>query len=89
MSDYPVHEEPQKPVTTDAEGNPTQTPQPKVIAATVGAGVGTALGVIAVWAFEATTGTDVPEGVELAVGVVLTAGLAFVGGYFKRPGAVS
>jgi hypothetical protein len=77
----------QLPVTTDAAGQPTATPQPKVVAATIGAGVGTALGIIGVWAFEASTGIDVPEGVELSVGVVVTAGLAFVGGYFKRPSA--
>jgi len=79
----------EKPVTTDANGVPTSAPQPKVVAATVGAGVGTALGVIGVWVVEASVGIDIPEGVELAVGVVLTAGLAFVGGYFKRPSSTS
>lgn len=59
-------------------------PQPKVVAATVGAGVGTAVGTIVVWIIEAATGLDIPDGVELAIGVVITAGLAFVGGYYKK-----
>jgi len=58
--------------------------QPKVVAATAGAGVGAALAVIAVWIAEASLGLDVPESVELSLGVVLTAGLSFLSGYMKR-----
>ena len=89
MNDYPVYEEPQKPVTTDADGQPTATPQPKVYAATVGAGVGTAISTIGIWIIEASAGIDIPAPVELSIGVVVTAGLAFLGGYLKRPSAIS
>ena len=62
----------------------SKAPQPKVVAATVGAGVGSAIGEIAVWIVEASASIDVPTNVEFAIGVVLTAGLAFVGGYWKK-----
>lgn len=74
------------PVTTDTNGVPTRKPQPKVISATVGAGLGSAIGEISVWIIEASAGIDVPANVEMAIGVVLTAALAFVSGYLKRPG---
>ena len=70
------------PVTDSYVTDPA--PQPKVVFATVGSGVGVALATITVWGFEAATAVDVPEGVELAFGVVLTAALTFVAGYFKR-----
>lgn len=60
------------------------TPQPKVVAATIGAGVGSAVGEIIVWIVEASANIDVPSNVEFAVGVVLTAGLAFLAGYYKK-----
>jgi hypothetical protein len=60
-----------------------------VIAATVGAGVGVALGVITMWILEASLAIDIPEGVELSAGVVLTAALSFLAGYFKRPSQVN
>lgn len=63
---------------------PSKTPQPKVVAATAGAGVGVALGTVVTWIVEASAGIDIPAGVELAIGVILTAGLAFVGGYWKK-----
>jgi uncharacterized protein YacL len=62
----------------------SKMPQPKVVAATVGAGVGAAVGEIVVYMVEAIAQIDVPNDVEFAVGVVLTAALAFVGGYFKK-----
>lgn len=63
---------------------PSKVPQPKVIAATTGAGVGVALGTVITWIVEASAGIDIPDGVELAIGVIFTAGLAFVGGYWKK-----
>ena len=72
-------------VTTDAGNRKTAAVQPKVAAATVGAGVGVALSTIVVWVIEATAVIDIPESVELAGGVVVTAGLSFLAGYFKRP----
>jgi hypothetical protein len=60
------------------------TPQPKVIAATVGAGVGFALGEIGTWVIETAFVIDIPANVEQAIGLVLTAGIAFLGGYFKK-----
>ena len=41
-----------------------------------GAGVGTALATIIVWAVQTFAGVDVPLGVEGAVGVVMSAALA-------------
>lgn len=75
MSNEPEHE----PRTPE-----TGAPEPKVVAATVGAGVGSALATVVVWLTGAISGVVVPEAVELAVGVILTAALAFVGGYWKR-----
>lgn len=57
---------------------------PKVTYATGGAAVGSAVSTVAVWIVEATAGLDVPEQVELALGVILTAGLAFLAGWAKR-----
>ncbi len=74
MSDTPIHDE----IVSSGK------PQPKVVAATVGAGVGSALATITSWVVGITAGIEVPEAVEIAVGVVLTAGLAFIGGYWKK-----
>jgi hypothetical protein len=63
---------------------PSKVPEAKVVAATVGAGVGGALSVIIVFIVQATASIDIPAEVGIALGTVLTAGLAFVGGYFKR-----
>lgn len=75
------------PVTSDATGTPTRTPQPKVIAATVGAGVGAAITTIGVYVFESVSKVDLPDTVEGAALVIVTAGLAFLAGYIKRPSA--
>lgn len=78
MSDTPIY---------DNVGNiptPSKTPQPKVVAAAVGAGVGSAIGEITTWIIEASAGIDIPANVELAIGVVLTAGLGFLAGYVKK-----
>lgn len=76
-----------KPITTDSSGQPTKAVQPKVAAATIGAGVGSAIGELTTWIIESSANVDIPANVELAIGVVLTAGLAFIAGYFKRPSA--
>ena len=55
---------------------------PKVVAASGGAGVGYALGVIAVYYLE-QVGGNVPTRVEDAMLVVLTAALAFGAGWVK------
>lgn len=78
---------PELPVTTDESGTPTSRPQPKVVAATVGAGVGAALTTVGVYVFEATTAVDLPPAVEGAFLVLITAALSFVAGYVKRPSA--
>jgi hypothetical protein len=75
--------------TTDAYGDPTSTPQPKVVAAATGAGVGGALSTLGVWIFETTTKIDLPLPVEGSILVLITAGVAFAAGWIKRPGAVS
>lgn len=81
MSDTPIFDSVDNSHSTP---EPNKTPQPKVVAATSGAGVGGALAVITNWIIEASTGIDIPESVELATVVVFTAGLAFVSGYWKR-----
>ena len=63
--------------------NDSKKINPKVTSATVGAGVGSALSTVVVWAVEATARIDVPGEVELALGVLLTAGLAFLSGWAK------
>lgn len=80
MSDTPIFDN----VDAERAAEPSKAPQPKVVAATVGAGVGSAVGEIVVWIVEASAAIDIPANVELAIGVVLTAGLAFVGGYWKK-----
>lgn len=72
-------------VTTDASGRPTATPQPKVVAATVGAGAGAAITTLGVYIFETTTGQDLPQLVEGAILTLVSLGLAFLAGYIKRP----
>lgn len=74
-------------VTTDETGTPTNTPQPKVVAATVGAGVGAAASTITVYLIETLGHVDLPAVVEGAALVLITAGLSFVAGYVKRPSA--
>lgn len=72
-------------VTTDELGEPTATPQPKVIAATAGAGVGAAITTVGVYVFETATRIDLPSIVEGALLVLVSAGVAFAAGYIKRP----
>lgn len=74
-------------ITTDENGVPTSKPQPKVVAATIGAGVGAAASTILFYLIELWSGTDVPELVEGAGLVLITAALGFVSGYVKRPSA--
>lgn len=74
-------------VTTNSAGEQTATPQPKVIAGTIGAGVGAAISTIGVWVIEQTAHIDIPGGVEAAITVVVTAGLGFLAGYIKNPSA--
>lgn len=76
-------------VTTDVSGNVTSTPQPKVIASTVGAGVGAAVSTITVYLIETLGKIDLPDAVEGALLVLVSAGLAFAAGYIKRPSGVS
>lgn len=79
MSDTPIYDE------LNSHPEPVSAkPQPKVVAATVGAGVGSAVATIVVWIVNISAAVEVPEGVELALGIVLTAALAFVGGYWKK-----
>lgn len=72
-------------VTTDAAGVPTTTPQPKVIAAAIGAGVGGAISTVGIYAFEQLTAVDLPTTVEGAILTLVTAAVAFAAGYIKRP----
>lgn len=76
-------------VTTDESGKPTGTPQPKVLAATAGAGVGAAVSTITVYLIETLGHVDLPVAVEGAGLVLITAGVAFLAGYVKRPSGVN
>jgi hypothetical protein len=76
-------------LTTDEYGDPTNAPQPKVVAATSGAVVGGALSTLGVWIFETTTRIDLPMPVEGAILTLMIAGVAFAAGWIKRPGVVS
>lgn len=77
------------PITTDAAGQPTAAPQPKVLAATSGAVVGGAITTIGIYVFETATAVDLPSLVEGAILTLITAGVAFAAGYIKRPSGVS
>lgn len=72
-------------VTTNAVGEPTAKPQPKVVAATIGAGVAGAITTLGVYIFESTTAIDLPGPVEGAILTIVTAGVAFAAGYIKKP----
>lgn len=76
-------------VTTDADGVATSTPQPKVIASTVGAGVGAAVSTITIYLIETLAKIDLPDAVEGAALVIISAGVAFLAGYIKRPSGIS
>lgn len=76
-------------VTTDEKGLPTSQPQPKVIAATAGAGVGAAVSTLAVYLIETLGKIDLPDVVEGAVLTLISAGVAFLAGYIKRPTGVN
>lgn len=69
---------------TPVENENNGKPEPKVIAATIGASVGAAVAQIGVWLAEISTGVDIPTEIEGSFTVVVTALLAFVSGYFKR-----
>lgn len=69
---------------TRAEARAQKKVNPKVTYAAGGAAVGSALSTVVVWIVEASAAIDVPGEVELAFGVILTAGLAFVSGWYKR-----
>ena len=65
---------------------PTNTPKSKVLAATGGAAVGSAVAVVLIWAIQ-KMGIEVPADVTEALGVILTAILTFVSGWSMPPGA--
>jgi len=76
-------------VTTDEHGGVTSKPQPKVLAATAGAGVGAAISTIAVYLIESLGKFDMPEAVDGAILVLVSAGVAFAAGYIKRPSGIN
>lgn len=75
--------------TTDENGLPTAKPQPKVVAATAGAGVGAAVSTIGVYLIETLGRVDLPDAVEGAILVLVSAGVAFAAGYIKKPTGIS
>lgn len=93
MSDTPIFDEIDKPtpiygnITGEnevIETKPSLKPQPKVVAATVGGAVGAALSTVVIWVVEASTKIDIPTEVEGAAVILITAGLTFAAGYFKK-----
>ncbi|WP_194383103.1 hypothetical protein [Microbacterium luteum] len=76
-------------VTTDEHGNPTGKPQPKVLAATAGAGVGGAVSTIGIYLIETLGGVDLPVAVEGATLTLVTAGVAYLAGWIKRPSGIN
>lgn len=76
-------------VTTDENGGPTKEPQPKVLAATAGAGVGAAVSTLAVYLIETLGKIDLPDAVEGAILVLVSAGVAFAAGWIKKPSGIS
>lgn len=77
------------PVTADAAGNPTATPQPKVIAQATGGAAAGAVTTIGLWALTTYAHVDMPALVQGAVLVLVTVGIGFVSGYIKRPSAAA
>lgn len=85
----PIFDGVSKPVTTDEQGGPTNTPQPKVIAATAGSLVGGAVSTITVYLIESLGNVVLPDEVKSAAVVLISAGVAFLAGYIKRPSGIS
>ncbi len=85
----PIYDSEIKRVTTDEHGGPTNPPQPKVLAATAGAGVGAAVSTISIYLIETLGRIDLPDVVEGAIGALLAAGAAFLAGYIKRPSGIN
>lgn len=76
-------------VTTDEHGEVTTQPQPKVLAATAGAGIGAAVSTIAIYLIETLGRVDLPDVVEGAALTIISAGVAFLAGYIKRPSGIN
>lgn len=74
-------------VTTDENGEPTAAPQPKVVAASAGAGIGAAASTVLVYLIEAFGHIDLPVAVEGAILVLIAGAVSFLGGYITRPSA--
>lgn len=76
-------------VTTNEAGQPTATPQPKVIAAAGGAGVGAAVTTLVIYLIESIGKFDLPGEVEGAALVIVSTLLSFAAGYIKRPSGIN
>lgn len=85
----PIYDAKAAAVTTDEHGKVTNEAQPKVLAATAGAGVGAAVSTIAIYLIETLGNVDLPDVVEGAALVLISAGVAFAAGYIKRPSGIS
>lgn len=92
MSDNPIFDDVNKDhntfptfddVNKDHSVEESKAPKAKVVGATVGSGVGFALAVILSWVL-AMFGIDTPSEVRDAFGIVLVAGLTFIGGYYTK-----
>lgn len=63
---------------------PSSKTQPKVVAAATGAGIGAALATVVIWGIEAPTGFDIPDVVEGAITVLVSAAVSWASGYIKK-----
>jgi hypothetical protein len=69
---------------------PTRAPQKKVIAATGGAALGSAIAVILMWIIDSLfkqLGISMPDEVRTALTTVFTTISTFAGGYYTPPGS--
>lgn len=69
-----------------ADATATSAPKQKVVAATAGAGFGSALSVILVYLVEQTTHHDLPVEIKDALQIVIPTIVSFLAGYFTPPG---
>lgn len=76
-------------ITTDETGTPTSKPQPKVVAAAAGAGVGGAITTIGIYLIESLGGIDLPTAVEGAALILVSAGVSYLAGWIKRPSGIN
>lgn len=69
----------------DENKSPSAAPVPKVLAATSGAGLGSAIGVVLPWVSQTFFGIEMPVEVAIAFGGLFSIIGSFVAGYMTPP----